>query len=669
MSRSKKLVALVVVLAVTLFTAGVTLVIALVEGSQNAISKVKVKYTVADVYIEMQANYYIGSTATAMKDDAGNTTITLSPLNMTGALNQVDLDNGAILSRENRKIIFEYIFINKSDKIPAIISQAKENDVPMVPVDKYNNVNITYTTSSTQLMQGALGDKTSFADTGLGLGETKYVYVIVEIKNGLYDVDFEGAFGWSLTQGTTVNSSTASSGGGKIINIDTSATGLVNGSDLSKINLVMGVENTEPTIYPMITDKCFVGWYTDSALNTKAEFPLLVTESTTLYPKNVDATSDLTYVYSSEYNGYLVGDGTNSYTGTATDIIIPDTHYTEANGEQIVNGFSSEALANNNNILSIMIPNTMHYLHTRMFSNSKNVSNLYVNASHPSIKSDGNCYISKRRIQNVLIGCKTAEIPNYVTGIGVGAFTDCTGLTDIKIPNSVTSIEQYAFYGCNNLTSVDMSRGVISIGQYAFQKCGFSEINIPDSVTTIGQQAFYNCTSLTKVTIGKGLKTYGTAVFASCKNLSSIVVDQNNATFKSENNCLINKINNNLILGCKTSTIPNSVTAIAGYAFYGSGLTSLFIPDSVVSISGQVFRDCTELVSISIGDGVKKIGLNVFKNCSKLTSVTFSNPTGWTVTTSSTATTGDAVTISTTDLSANATLLKTTHVSKYWNRA
>ncbi len=349
MSRSKKLVALIVILAVTLFTASVTLVIALVEGSQNAISKVKVKYTVADVYIEMQANYYIGSTATAMKDDAGNTSITLSPLNMTGALNQVDLDNGAILSRDNRKIIFEYIFINKSDKIPAIISQTKENNVPIVPVDKYNNVNITYTTSSTQLMQGALGDKTSFVDTGLGLGETKYVYVIVEIKNGLYDVDFEGAFGWSLTQGTTVNSSTASSGGGKIINIDTSATGLVNGSNLAKINLVMGVENTEPTIYPMIAEKCFVGWYTDSALNTKAEFPLLVTESTTLYPKHLDATSDLTYVYNSQYNAYVVGDGTNSYTGTATDIIIPDTHYTAENGNKIVIGVISDR------VLQIMI--------------------------------------------------------------------------------------------------------------------------------------------------------------------------------------------------------------------------------------------------------------------------------------------------------------------------
>lgn len=408
MSRSKKLVALIVILAVTLFTASVTLVIALVEGSQNAISKVKVKYTVADVYIEMQANYYIGSTATAMKDDAGNTTITLSPLNMTGALNQVDLDNGAILSRDNRKIIFEYIFINKSDKIPAIISQTKENNVPMVPVDKYNNVNITYTTSSTQLMQGALGDKNSFVDTGLGLGETKYVYVIVEIKNGLYDVDFEGSFGWSLTQGTTVNSSTASSGGGKIINIDTSATGLVNGSDLAKINLVMGVENTEPTIYPMIAEKCFVGWYTDSALNTKAEFPLLVTESTTLYPKHLDATSDLTYVYDTEYNGYKVGDGTNSYTGTATDIVIADVYNDGTNGVKPVVRIAALALANNSSIISITIPNSLYVIAQNMKKNSNNITKLLASSSHSTVKVDGNSYIGK--FDNVLyIGCKTTK--------------------------------------------------------------------------------------------------------------------------------------------------------------------------------------------------------------------------------------------------------------------
>ena len=41
-----------------------------------------------------------------------------------------------------------------------------------------------------------------------------------------------------------------------------------------------------------------------------------------------------------------------------------------------------------------------------------------------------------------------------VTGIGEGAFADCTGITGITLPATVTSIEKGAFSGCNNLTKI-----------------------------------------------------------------------------------------------------------------------------------------------------------------------------------------------------------------------
>ena len=51
-------------------------------------------------------------------------------------------------------------------------------------------------------------------------------------------------------------------------------------------------------------------------------------------------------------------------------------------------------------------------------------------------------------------------------------------------------------------------------------------------------------------------------------------------------------------------TIPDSVTSIGDYAFYGcTSLTSVTIPDSVTSIGGGAFENCTSLTNITVGAG------------------------------------------------------------------
>ena len=55
--------------------------------------------------------------------------------------------------------------------------------------------------------------------------------------------------------------------------------------------------------------------------------------------------------------------------------------------------------------------------------------------------------------------------------------------------------------------------------------------------------------------------------------------------------------------------IPNNVTIIGRYAFYGcSSLTSITIPSSVTSIGYGAFSGCSSLTSITIPRGVTGIG-------------------------------------------------------------
>jgi hypothetical protein len=70
-------------------------------------------------------------------------------------------------------------------------------------------------------------------------------------------------------------------------------------------------------------------------------------------------------------------------------------------------------------------------------------------------------------------------------------------------------------------------------------------------------------------------------------------------------------------------TIPNRVTCIGLYAFFGSGLTSLTIGSSVTNLGVGAFADCRSLTNVTIPGNVASLGGYAFENDPGLTQAYF----------------------------------------------
>ena len=163
-----------------------------------------------------------------------------------------------------------------------------------------------------------------------------------------------------------------------------------------------------------------------------------------------------------------------------------------------------------------------------------------------------------------------------------------------------------------------------------------TSIVIPNTIKVIAEDAFQCCSFLKTIIIPTSVETIGVGAFSYCTNLEKIVVKKGNPKYDSRNNCnaIIESKTNSIIVGCKTTQIPRTVTrigfaAFAGQrllksieipntitdievsAFQGSGLRDVLIPDSVINVGKVAFHAC-HLHSVQLGDSLSTIGASAF---------------------------------------------------------
>ena len=201
---------------------------------------------------------------------------------------------------------------------------------------------------------------------------------------------------------------------------------------------------------------------------------------------------------------------------------------------------------------------------------------------------------------------------------------DAAALKDkyYEIDERVEEICKEAFKGCDKLEEIVMPKKLKKIDSEAFQGCSsLTKLTLPDSVMSIGKGAFCGCSGLTELILPNSVRSIGDIAFTYCSGLEKITVESGNSCYDSRDNCnsIIDTEFNTLIVGCKNSVIPNSVTSIGYYAFYGcSGLTELTLPDSVASIGDGAFICCSDLSKItSLAEIPPVCGSGVFDRVNK----------------------------------------------------
>jgi len=327
----------------------------------------------------------------------------------------------------------------------------------------------------------------------------------------------------------------------------------------------------------------------------------------------------------------------------------------------------------------IILPPTISNVSTNYSLGANNSSlefiftNRYYNYNLINQLNDGNTrYQSSIRIipdiLNVSYNSNNAAIPEIVliphrvkaiTSFKIANREDLFKIKYIKIPKGIKYIRSYfgtwstpynGGGGSNQITeyiwcsAIKNKNGIYYLDDYviAVYNSNVSQIIIWEGIHTIANEFILKCAENSYLEISSTVKNICDNIFGfyqilitgsgayikyiyTINNISNIVVNSNNTTYDSRNNCnaIIETATNKLIAGCRNSTIPNTITSIGNNAFsHCTGITNIIIPNSVTSIGEYAFYMCSGLASVTIGNSVTTIGQNAFNGCSGLTSVT-----------------------------------------------
>lgn len=218
---------------------------------------------------------------------------------------------------------------------------------------------------------------------------------------------------------------------------------------------------------------------------------------------------------------------------------------------------------------------------------------------------------------------ESVVFPESIYSIGKSAFKGSENLKSINLPNSVINIGEYAFCNCINATSLSTGGSIQNIGKYAFMNCRLAgDLTFPETLETIEDKAFSG-NNISDVYLPSSLNYIGIGVFDYCRSLESINVNPENPFYSSNDGVLYNKDMTAVIMGPggrKEINIAEGALEIRGLAFFVCWAESVYLPSSLKKIGDYAFGG-SSIRSIEIPQNVSYIGRGAFSDCLYIQSV------------------------------------------------
>lgn len=297
-------------------------------------------------------------------------------------------------------------------------------------------------------------------------------------------------------------------------------------------------------------------------------------------------------------------------------------------GEGVTN-ISFQAFYNLVNVYEIKIPDSVKEIGDYAFEGCTGLRKVDIGNG---VQYIGDCAFERCfNVYSLTIG-EGLGTGGYVFPVQTGAFEDCRLLveiydlapaylvqrsdadpighssisvkTDASVPSNIVKDDQgYVFY-------VDEAQEYYFLLDYEGSD---TDLVLPESINgnpyIIRANAFYDRSGLNSIKIPDSVKGIQRDAF-----FDSSLIDMDSIGAQYVDKWIIHCPPMN-----KEYTIREDTVGIADWAFRGSDIEELIIPDSVKIVGNQAFENCSSLISVNIGSGVQRVGTWAFRNCRNLT--------------------------------------------------